>query len=76
MIWLALAISPYALLAVYPMQATQAEVPGVAEAERAVLPLLLSLVVAAIIQYFPRRNMRSPTGAAAAPDPEEGRERA
>jgi hypothetical protein len=51
-LWLAVVIFPYALLALHPMVPTRAEVPGVAEAERAALPLLAVLVTAAIIRYF------------------------
>jgi hypothetical protein len=57
-VWLLLVLSAYALLALHPMLNTRAEVPGVAEAERAVLPLLAALVFAAIIRYYWLRKAR------------------
>jgi len=59
-LWLVLVISAYALLALYPIPQgsaqRRAEVPGVAELEQAVLPLLASLGVIGIIRYLRSRH--------------------
>ena len=72
-IWLALVITAYALLALqpflFPSLRPTAEVPGIAEADRAVLPLLAALVIAGIIRYFSLRNAGRSPGA-----PDRGRD--
>jgi hypothetical protein len=70
-LWLVVVLSAYAVLALHPLEATRAEVRGIAEAERAVLPLLAALVFAAIIRYYWLRKMRL-----RAPEPGSGRQRA
>jgi hypothetical protein len=57
--WLLLVITAYSLVVTEDWRMTRAPVPGIAEAERALPPLLCSLVLAAIIRYFWLRNTRA-----------------
>ena len=48
--WLVVVISAYGLLALHPMAPTRNEVPGVVEADRLALPLLVVTVIAGIVR--------------------------
>lgn len=51
-IWLVFVLATYALLANSPLVPGRGEVPGIAAADRSVLPLLALTGGAAIIRYF------------------------
>jgi len=57
-------VSGYALLALHPMTPSREPVPGIAETERAVLPLLALVILTGIIRYPGLRR----GGEAGAPD--------
>ena len=61
-LWLALVISAYALLALQPMESTRREIPGIEAAERSYWPLLLSLCAAAIMRYLDGRSPGAASG--------------
>jgi hypothetical protein len=63
LLWLALVLGAYAVLALYPLHPTRAPVPGIAEADRAALPLLVAVLAAGIIAYLRRRRARAPAPA-------------
>jgi len=56
--WLVLVGWTYGRLALHPFTPTRAEVPGLADGEGWILPLLLSFALAAILRYFRRRIER------------------
>lgn len=55
-IWLALVISAYSLVAFYPPVATRAEAPGVEAAEQHYFTLLTLLIAAAFLKAMRRRS--------------------
>ena len=75
-VWLVLVALGYAFLALHPLgEPTAQAVPGVAALDGYVLPLLLSLLLAAIIRYFCLRpGNRRPRTAALSHGPNEGRD--
>lgn len=72
--WLAVVGAAYLLLVLFPNVPTRREVPGIAELEPLVLPLLLSLVVAAIIRYFCLRSPGADQASQGTVPPVEGQD--
>jgi hypothetical protein len=69
LIWLALVLSAYAVLAMFPLTSRNLAVPGIAEAERAALPVLAALVLGAILRYLRGRGSGPAPGEIPSPEP-------
>jgi len=77
LLWMAVVISGYSRLATAIPRPTREAVPGIAEAERTLGPLLLCLGLAAIIRYFlGRQPEAAEPGDEPAHRPETGRDTA
>ncbi|MCC2672600.1 MAG: hypothetical protein K0Q72_5072 [Armatimonadetes bacterium] len=60
--WLVVVGSAYSLLALHPLVPTAKEVPGMAEADRLALPLLVVTLTAGIIRYVCARASEQQSG--------------